>query len=313
MVLELEQLASFIVMTSYNYYGWGAGLGFPPGPSYPYGTQGVNLSTTTGNPLPGHGPGPSVNQATAQNGVQPNFTQPSESDDEPEFVNMEVKVLCPQNKKDYHMYTLRHIARDVDSPEKLKAEIYKQCEDVVPSPQTMEIGFYLHSKKKWINNRLDMNDMWKMASNGGKVMLWCIGIGEKQKRSHDDDAPEQEPARKRPAKSTDTSVDSLKTLAKDYESQLKAKHNDAYTPFQYKLWAEMYAKGGHNSLDDPPHAAMFNRETKPQSRTAHDHAAVMVSVIDKLCSAITPKQAGHEKRTTLSPMKKAELRSTYMK
>ena len=43
-----------------------------------------------------------------------------------------------------------------------------------------------------------MNDMWKMAFNGGKVMLWCIGIGEKQKRSHDD-APEQEPARKRPA------------------------------------------------------------------------------------------------------------------
>ena len=54
-------------------------------------------------------------------------------------------------------------------------------------------------------------------------------------------------------------------------------------------------------------------ETKPQSRSARDHAVVMVSVVDKLCSAITPKQAGHEKRTTLSPMKKAELRGTYMK
>ena len=43
--------------------------------------------------------------------------------------------MCPQNKKDYHMYmyTLRHIARDVDSPERLKADIYKQCEDFLTS------------------------------------------------------------------------------------------------------------------------------------------------------------------------------------
>ena len=40
------------------------------------------------------------------------YNPPSESDDEPEFVNMEAKVLCPQNKKDYHMCTLRHITRD---------------------------------------------------------------------------------------------------------------------------------------------------------------------------------------------------------
>ena len=41
----------------------------------------------------------------------------------------------------------------------------------------------------------------------------------------------------------------------------------------------------------------------------------MVSVIDKLCTALTPKQ-GNEKRSVtvaLSPMRKAELRSTYMK
>ena len=236
------------------------------------------------------------------------MNSPPESEDDLELINMEVKVLSPQNKKDYHMYTLRHISRDVDSPEKLKAEIYKQYKDVVPSPQTMELGFFQHSKKKWINNRLDMNDMWKMAANGGKVTLWCVGIGEKQKRSHDDDS-EQEPTRKR-SKASDSSVDSLKSQAKDYEAQLKAKHSDTYTPFQYKLWAEMYAKGGHNSLDDPPHASMFNRETKPQTRSAHDQQAVMVSVIDKLCSAISaPKQIG----STLSPMKKAELRSTYMK
>ena len=39
--------------------------------------------------------------------------------------------------------------------------------------------------------------MWKMAANGGKVTLWCVGIEEKQKRSHDDDS-EQEPTRDGP-------------------------------------------------------------------------------------------------------------------
>ena len=44
--------------------------------------------------------------------------------------------------------------------------------------------------------------------------------------------------------------------------------------------------------------------------------AVMVTVTDKLCSALTPKQIENDKKaitSTLSPMKKAELRSTYMK
>ena len=73
----------------------------------------------------------------------------------------------------------------------------------------------------------------------------------------------------------------------------------------------MYAKGGHNSLDDTPHASMFNRETKPQTRSAHDQQAVMVSVIDKLCSAIS---ALKHIVSTLSSVKKAELRSIlYMK
>ena len=40
-----------------------------------------------------------------------------------------------------------------------------------------------------------------------------------------------------------------------------------------------------------PHASMLNREIlmKPQTMSAHDQQAVMVSVIDELRSAIAPK------------------------
>ena len=33
--------------------------------------------------------------------------------------------------------------------------------------------------------------MVKMAANGEKVTLWYVGIGEKQKRSHDDDSEQE--------------------------------------------------------------------------------------------------------------------------
>lgn len=70
--------------------------------------------------------------------------------------------------------------------------------------------------------------------------------------------------------------------------ELKKKHEGAYTPYQYKLWAEMYASGCHVSLEDPPAASMFNREK--QSRGSHGHNDLMVSVIDKLCGALTPNR-----------------------
>ena len=55
-------------------------------------------------------------------------------------------------------------------------------------------------------------------------------------------------------------------IAKEDEVDLKEKHGNTYSPFQYKLWAEMVANESHNSLDEPPAVAMFNRETR-QSRS----------------------------------------------
>ena len=129
-------------MTSYNYYAWpGPGPTFPLGYPYVSQSQGLNLSAATGNPSLS-GPSLNVGNLAAANSAGKNGVQPSESEDDLVFVNMEVKGLSPQNKKDYHMYTLQRISRDVDSPEKLKAEIYEQCKDVVPSPQTMVLSAF---------------------------------------------------------------------------------------------------------------------------------------------------------------------------
>lgn len=76
----------------------------------------------------------------------------------------------------------------------------------------------------------------------------------------------------------------------------------------------MYVKGTHNCLEEPPHAAMFRRQNKDKKSGNTEQSSIMFSVVDKLCIALTSKPATPvEKRSTFSPMKRAELRSTYIK
>ena len=235
-----------------------------------------------------------------------------------------LRVLNPANKKDYRLFALRNLSREMDSPDKLKMAIFTQCGDeTVPPPRNMELGFYNHSGKKlWINNRLDLNDMWELVSKGEKLTLWCVGLGpspqstRNTKRSSDERdkeiTGESEPPKKM------SKMEEKRALAEEYEQKLKEKHADKFSKFQYKFWAEMLAHDQHQSFEDPPGHAMFRRETKGsrKGQDTPDDGVIsgMLSIMNSLCSAITPTQSMHEaKRTTWSPMKKAELRSTYIK
>jgi hypothetical protein len=105
-------------------------------------------------------------------------------------------------------------------------------------------------------------------------------------------------------------MESNKAFVKEHELELKKKHGTLYSPFQYKLWAEMYFKSAHTSLEEPPAAAMFNRDVRSGKLGQSD---LVVSVIDKLCEALTPQQARGGCSSILSPFKKVELRSAYIK
>ena len=217
-------------------------------------------------------------------------------------------MLNPCNKKEFRTYTLRALSLDVDSPSKMKAEIIQQCDLSVSENDDLELGYFYRTKKVWLNNRLDLNDMWQLLTKGNKVTLWCVENNEtnSNKRPRDKDEEDQPPPKK------SSRIDTQKAHAKEYETELKTKHESKYTPFQLKLWAEMYANGSHNSLDEPPAAAMFNRENK-QSRSSHGQHEVMVSVIERLCTALTPQQEKGKGSISTSPLKRVELRSAYIK
>ena len=59
-----------------------------------------------------------------------------------------LKVINPNNKKDWQDYTLRGISRDtMDTPTKMRQTIVDQCgEDIVPE----EIGYFVQATKHWI-------------------------------------------------------------------------------------------------------------------------------------------------------------------
>ena len=50
-------------------------------------------------------------------------------------------------------------------------------------------------------------------------------------------------------------------LLEEHKQTLLEVHKGKWTSFQYKLWAEMLVCGTHTSVDEPPSASMFNRES----------------------------------------------------
>ena len=54
----------------------------------------------------------------------------------------------------------------------------------MPSPLDMEIGYFHGSSKFWLNNPLDVNDAWKLVSEGEKVTFWCTGVDRSCARKH---------------------------------------------------------------------------------------------------------------------------------
>ena len=154
-------------------------------------------------------------------------------------VDAYLRVLNPANKKDFRLFTLRNLSREMDSSEKLKMAIFTQCgDDSVPLPRNMEFGFYNQSGKLWINNRLDVNDMWELVLKGDKLTLWCVGIGQNPqssrntKRSSNERDKEGASGSEPPKKMS--RVEEKRALAEENEKKLKEKHADKFSNFQYR-------------------------------------------------------------------------------
>ena len=127
-------------------------------------TGGGSQSPSTQEPAPAHqpvGPSPSRDQDSATS-----------------TYTIALKVLNPQNKKDYTMFTLRDLTEeDLSSPNSIKEAIFVQVgEDIVSRKLDFQVGFTIKSHKMWINNDRDIHDVLEILKTR-KFTLWCIGVG----------------------------------------------------------------------------------------------------------------------------------------
>ena len=297
-----------------------------PFPSNGVPTQ-VQFSPQAGSQLQVPGSAP-VQLNRTHHSVQPSATvQPSNVNINYGAVNLGsdfyLKVLCPENKKEYRTVTLQGLSpEEIDTPTKLKEAISVQCDGL--DPENMEVGYYIHSTKLWINSRLDINDVWNSVGRGEKLTLWCLNTTPRQplKRKRESAQGNGEDSQGQASKCACSSqgqstVEERRAKAKGYEQKLVELHKDKWTSFQYKLWAEMLVCGTHTSVDEPPSASMFSRESKRSSSGLAANSSLndtvvsgMMTMMNSLCQALVPKSAG---TTCGSPIKRAELRGTYMK
>ncbi len=113
---------------------------------------------------------------------------------------MNLKVLSPTNKKDFVIFTLRDVNDSVfDSLRSLKSEVLNQVGDsVVAEILNFQIGYFVRSEKKWINNARDLKAVHQLKSTN-KITLWCTGKTKRTRsgitESDDENDGEPEPTR----------------------------------------------------------------------------------------------------------------------
>ena len=268
-------------MSSFNYYNWQSpypvwGLGFPPG----------NFSSVDESSQPQATCGVTASQPQDNSGVTASQPQATGGTQAPAQTTFHIKVLNPSNKRDGKIHTLRNILQeDLNCPSKIKDAIVSQCgNEVVPPSPDMEIGYFHGSSKFWINNRLDVDDAWKLVDKSEKVTFWCTGIGRVRAKKHALDEESQEShisgSTKKPKMSKQ---EERRAMTEEYETKLKEKHGDTFSAFQLKLWAEMLSSGVHTDLDVPPAASMFGCGSKGKL-PRKDSSDISVAVVDMVNS-----------------------------
>ena len=78
----------------------------------------------------------------------------------------------------------------------------------------------------------------------------------------------------------------------------------------------MLASGVHTNVDEPPAASMFSHSKRQRPDTGDDVFHGMMSVMNTLCNVVSNRQVCDNKPLSsagASPIKKAELGTTYMK
>lgn len=187
--------------------------------------------------------------------------------------------VCPKgNKKDSKTFSLRNVnPSTVVSVENLKSIIKSQLRGEISQSSKFDVGYLQGNNVVSIRSKEDLLEIWANIKKGANTTLWCDCL---QKPSHkralsgdwsSEDESEDVCKVVKKRKRNEEKEDKVEATIKE----LKAKNGDsAYTPMQYRVWAEMIIGGVHTSIDYAPTSTMFIR-AGGGIRKRTDHASVV--------------------------------------
>lgn len=206
------------------------------------------------------------------------------------LVSASVKLICPNEKQSEHrVFMLRDIdIGDIMTLGSLREEISIQFGDeFIDGNSDFDVGYFKGNKRIWIRNDNDLKDLTKLLKSKG-VTLWCNGKRKSRKRASDSSDSEEDCAR--PKKKKRSASKERTDRVDDVTDELRLKHKSAFTSLQYRVWAETVVAGRHDSLDHPPRGSYF-----------------------KTRNVQSPEPAVNKPATAITPIRAADLKSTYIK
>ena len=230
----------------------------------------------------------------ATENYSPNSNSSSDSfggTSEPILVSASVKIMCPNEKQSEHkVFMLRdidfHVISTVDS---LRDEIYSQFgKEFIDNNSDFDVGYFQGNKRIWIRNDADFKELAELFQIK-PTTLWCNGrTKRKTKKKQTSDSSDSEEDHVKPKKKKNASKE-REDRVDDVVDELRLKHQSKFSSLQYRVWAETVVCGRHVSLTCPPRGSYFNKHTQSPEKTVNPSSSVV------------------------TPIKAADLKSTYIK
>lgn len=242
---------------------------------------------------------------------------PTKTGDAPTVEKVMLKAVSKAGKES-KLFTLRGLdTGKLISRDDIKHAILDQLQDDVSGD--FDVGLIVQGNVIAIRSIHDLKEFWLDVKSGKKVMLWCNGLKEANKRKQSESSDSEIPSAKK-LKKKRLSSEEREEHVMDTIEELKEKHGSSYTPMQFRIWSEMMVGGIHSSLDEPPSSTMFLRAGKVTSSKKKEDSSSVADALTKaavaISSALAPSSSsspGRKQGSASSPARVIESRSKCYK
>ena len=201
----------------------------------------------------------------------------------------------------------------------------------------LDIGYFKGNKRVWMRTNDDYLKTLEKLRKGSTITMWCeCGMkpraSEKRKVASDNELQHSEAvgdACSSIAKKRKSSHEDKMARVQEIFDKLKNKHGGKYTGPQYRLWAEAIDVNQHSSLDEPPQGSFFsNIQGRTHGVKKSDTSDVLTTAVSTLATSLaaalqphsndntarpsTPPPHNHSSSSVITPIRAAELKTTYI-